>query len=163
MKIIDERGRLFGKVSVIDLAVILIILVMAAAYYFRTNAGKDGAEISSSVEVRYEMTVREVRQTTVDLLRVGDPVYDEHGVNMGVIETVSHAPALIKSALTDGSYVDSTSEGRFDVTMTLKANCAVADGHIFAERKTELSIGAQIPILTKYIKTSAWITNIEQY
>jgi hypothetical protein len=158
-KIIDERGRLFGKISVIDVAVILIIAVMGAAYYLRTHSGgetKSGALVS----VEYQLTVREVRQGTVDLLRVGDAVYDEHGANLGVIESVGHTPAQIKSARLDGSYADAKNEGRFDVAMAVSAQCAIADGHIFADRKTELAIGNIMPIITKYVKTSATVTDI---
>ena len=57
MKIIDRNGRLFGKISVIDLLVIAVVAVMAVALYVKTNqkeitstttqntlAGVDGVE-----------------------------------------------------------------------------------------------------------------------
>ena len=31
MKLMDKNGRLFGKISVIDVVVVLVVLVMAAA------------------------------------------------------------------------------------------------------------------------------------
>ena len=34
MKIIDRNGRLFGKISVIDLLVVAVVVVLAAALYF---------------------------------------------------------------------------------------------------------------------------------
>ena len=37
MKIIDRNGRLFGKISVIDVLVIAVVLVMAAALFFKNN------------------------------------------------------------------------------------------------------------------------------
>ena len=37
MKIIDRNGRLFGKISVIDLLVIAVVAVMAVALYVKTN------------------------------------------------------------------------------------------------------------------------------
>ena len=36
MKIIDGNGRLFGKISVIDVLVILVVAVLAAALYFKS-------------------------------------------------------------------------------------------------------------------------------
>ena len=37
MKIIDRNGRLFGKISVIDVIVILAVIVMAEANYDKTH------------------------------------------------------------------------------------------------------------------------------
>ena len=38
MKIIDKNGRLFGKISVIDVLVILVVAVMAFALYVKNNS-----------------------------------------------------------------------------------------------------------------------------
>ena len=37
MKIIDHNGRLFGKISVIDLLVVAVVVVMAAALHFKRS------------------------------------------------------------------------------------------------------------------------------
>ena len=37
MKIMDKNGRLFGKISVIDVLVILVVAVMAFALYVKNN------------------------------------------------------------------------------------------------------------------------------
>ncbi|MDR2530014.1 MAG: DUF4330 domain-containing protein [Oscillospiraceae bacterium] len=158
-RIIDERGRLFGKLSVIDLAVVVIVIAMAVAYYVKTNSGAE-TRTTSMTDVTYNLTIREVRQGTVDLVRPGDKVYDEHGVNLGEVTGLTVAPAAIKSTLVDGSYVNAGSEGKFDLTLTLVVGCAIADGHIYADRKTELTVGGVIPVVTKYVKTSAHVTDI---
>ena len=46
MKIIDRNGRLFGKISVIDVLVIAVVLVMAAALYFKNNQAHTGAAVT---------------------------------------------------------------------------------------------------------------------
>ena len=38
MKLMDKNGRLFGKISVIDVVVVLVVLVMAAALYVKNNS-----------------------------------------------------------------------------------------------------------------------------
>ena len=43
MKIVDEKGRLFGKVNLIDLLVLLLVIAAAAALIWKT-AGKKAAE-----------------------------------------------------------------------------------------------------------------------
>ncbi len=39
MKMIDRNGRIFGKISVIDLVVVAVVVVLAAALYFKSNQG----------------------------------------------------------------------------------------------------------------------------
>ena len=36
MKIVDEKGRLFGKVNLIDLLVLLLVIAAAAALIWKT-------------------------------------------------------------------------------------------------------------------------------
>ena len=43
MKIIDRNGRLFGAVSVIDVLVVAVVVVMAAALYFKSIQAHTGA------------------------------------------------------------------------------------------------------------------------
>ena len=43
MRIIDRDGRLFGKISVIDLLVIAAVAVIAAAVYVKNNATPTGS------------------------------------------------------------------------------------------------------------------------
>ena len=45
MKIIDRNGRLFGKISVIDVLVIAVVLVMAAALALYTGGLLVGRKI----------------------------------------------------------------------------------------------------------------------
>lgn len=45
MKIIDRNGRLFGKISVIDVIVILAVIVMAAAIYVKTHKPQTGSNV----------------------------------------------------------------------------------------------------------------------
>ena len=33
MKLIDEKGKLFGRINVIDLAVVLVVIVLAVGVY----------------------------------------------------------------------------------------------------------------------------------
>ena len=38
MKLMDKNGRLFGKISVIDVVVVLVVLVMAAALHVKNTS-----------------------------------------------------------------------------------------------------------------------------
>ena len=67
MKIIDKNGRLFGKLNIIDLAVILVIVVAVAALGMKFF-GNDAVEAITSPEVSitYEVVYVDVPQHVAD-------------------------------------------------------------------------------------------------
>ena len=42
MTIMDRNGRLFGKISIIDVIVVLAVVVLAAALYVKTHQPETG-------------------------------------------------------------------------------------------------------------------------
>ena len=67
MKIIDKNGRLFGKLNLIDLAVILVIVVVAAALGMKLF-GNDAVEAVTSpdVTVSYQVVCEDVPEAVAD-------------------------------------------------------------------------------------------------
>ena len=56
MKFIDEKGRLFGKINLIDLLVILLVLAVLFAVLWKT-VGKRASENANAQTIRAEYTV----------------------------------------------------------------------------------------------------------
>ena len=67
MKIIDKNGRLFGKLNLIDLAVVLVIVVAVAALGMKLF-GNDAVEAvtSPTVGITYEVVCEDVPQAVAD-------------------------------------------------------------------------------------------------
>ena len=57
-KIIDKNGRLFGVISIIDVAVLLVVAVMALALYVRGNRSVTGTTLSDELSPsRWSLTM----------------------------------------------------------------------------------------------------------
>lgn len=105
MKLIDEKGRLFGVVNLIDFFVILFLLAMVPAFYF-------GYKIifrKPTVQESFEKGIKEIklscefiklRPDIAGLLSVGDAEFDNKGriigeiVELGPIEPYTEDPQL---------------------------------------------------------------------
>ena len=88
-RFLDERGRIFGKVNVVDILVLLVIIAIVVFAVVRlTGSG------SETVPLRVTFTVEEVRQATVDALQVKGTVRDEGGTVLGKVVEVTASPAL---------------------------------------------------------------------
>ena len=90
-RFLDERGRIFGKVNVVD---ILVLLVVAAVVVFAVVRMTGSS--STTVPVRATYTAEAVRQATVDMLRknvkVKGTVRDEGGTLLGAVQDVVVTP-----------------------------------------------------------------------
>jgi hypothetical protein len=159
-KIIDDRGRLFGKISVIDLVVIAVIIVLAAAAYTKFNVIENTATTTKTVATRYTVLVKNSRQTTADMLRPGDRFFTENGLAAGTVASVEVSPATAVSAVLDGTYAVGKIEGRIDMTLTLDAQCSVTNGRYYVERTYELNVNNEQKYRTKYADFSGTILSI---
>ena len=45
MKVIDNNGRLFGKISLIDVLAVLVVLALGAALYVKSNQPHTGTTL----------------------------------------------------------------------------------------------------------------------
>jgi len=93
-RFIDERGRIFGKVNVVDLLVLLVIVAVIVLASVRFVDAK-----VDTVPVRVTYMVERVRQATVEALRATlDPavgknaVTDEGSTLLGQIQEISVTP-----------------------------------------------------------------------
>ena len=59
MNFIDRNGRLFGKISVIDVLVIGVVLVMAAALFFKNNQAHTGMSVTEQ-DITFQVRARGV-------------------------------------------------------------------------------------------------------
>ena len=46
MKVIDKNGRLFGKVSIIDVVVVLLVIVLAVALRYKAQLPQTGTTVA---------------------------------------------------------------------------------------------------------------------
>ena len=159
-KIIDEKGRLFGKISVIDIFVIIVAAVLVFAVYTKTGSGDTPAASVNTIPVTYSVFVNAVRDTTVSLLRPGDKLYTENGIYVGTIKSVDVDDAKKPLVLTDGTYVNAPVDERFDVTLIVEAQCSEAGGRYYADRAFELNTSAEHKLVTKYNAITGNIINI---
>ena len=93
MKIIDEKGRLFGKINVIDFLVILFSFCFIPTFYFGYKAfSKKEPVLTEKPKVLAEIEVNckliKLEPGILELIRVGDKEIDKNGKVIGEIVLV---------------------------------------------------------------------------
>lgn len=127
MKAIDEKGRIFGKINIFDLIVLLALLVAVGAVGYKVIS--DRIKASGQVPVTdYVVTVKSFAMppSYTEALKKDDRIFfDNDGfVNAKIID-IREEPAMITVQTADGSLIETKSPNLVDVTVDLE----VADKH----------------------------------
>ena len=162
-KLIDENGRLFGLVSIIDVAVIAVVAVLAAALYTKDTALPIASVGDPMQTIQYEVTINNMPAGRLDSLRLEDNIYDrETGNPMGVIKDIQAEDCVISMLKADGTYVMAPIEGRYNVTLAVEAQAMVDDrGHYYVNRSNIVGVGWSMDFYTKTSLFGGTITEMK--
>lgn len=122
MKIIDERGKLFGLINPIDLLVLLLVILVGAGVYYKTQVSGTFVEPS---KVKVTLLVPWLRPEEADSIKVGD-ILVAGGNYTGVkITSVEVVPARQVNVTAEGQSVLTTDPYRKDVTVVVEGQIPV--------------------------------------
>lgn len=137
MKIIDKNGRLFGKISVIDLLVIAVVAVIAAAVYVKNNAVPTGSGTVREQKIVFQIKAAGLEDYLTDAVRVGDKVYDaNYSSGSGPVGEITRVEVLNDPGLQlcedmlDGTLPVIQVEGTVDLLITVEG-AGVSDGRSY--------------------------------
>jgi len=157
----DKNGRLFGKISIIDLFVVLLVVAVLVGIGIRYGA-KATTAVQSSEKFECVIEVANVREFTVKALEKGGIITDKKSeIELGEIVSVETEPTLFQSTTADGRIVDAELPERYTCRVTIIANGKVSDDAYIMDDSNELSVGRNIDIYSKYVKTSGDIKSVK--
>lgn len=152
-KIIDRSGRLFGKVSVIDLVVVLLVAVMAFALNMKTTDLEASKTEGSDTKITFTVLVETLPMHRVDAIAVGDKVYDKDrasGGAVGTITAIERLPAMRVEQLSNGTFAQVTDENGHNLLVTIEGTGMVVNGRYSINRIYEIGINAARNFYTGY-------------
>lgn len=158
MKIIDKKGKLFGFINIIDLLVLLVVLAILVFGAKRIGSGKVSQTATKEAFVTYEIS--EIRQLSVDQIKVGDPIYHyDKGTYIGVIEEVNVEP--YRDVIDyNGRWVEADVPRKFVAAVKVKANIEETDQYYVAGGE-QTRVGIQYRLKNKNFAAFGTVTNVE--
>lgn len=164
MKIIDRNGRLFGKISIIDLVVVAVVIVMAFALYVKTNHNEITSTSTPDSTITYQMLVRGVRTYVADAVQVGDHVYDQDrnsgGGSLGIITDIEIQPGGKLGEFADGTIETVPVEDGVDMLLTIQGSGLISDGRYMLNRVYDLGVNSSRNFCTMYAQFTGSIYSI---
>lgn len=128
MRLIDEKGRLFGFINIIDLAVLSILLLLAGGFIYKAEMKKRGGPQAKEVIVRAYFPY--VHPDVANAVHVGDQlVAGTDYVNVWV-EKVEVKPALYTTTRQDGTRFLTTDPFRKDVFVEIRGKTPITGAEV---------------------------------
>lgn len=157
----DHNGRLFGRINIIDLLVLLVLIGAAGFYGYKHKfVNPQIAPVSKTYTVR--VLVEEVRQATLDELRDGTVVKEADANSViGTIRGVDAKPATKQVERSDGQIVLSAIPGKFDVVLSIEAPAQVTNWTIRIAN-TEIRIGSTIKVAAQRFLVKGTVIGLEE-
>lgn len=148
MKLIDEKGRLFGKINLFDLLVIVLVFALIGGASYKLLIANKNVTLNES-DLTVKLWVEDIRKVTVDVMNEGDIVreYDSNHL-FGEITDKEVTPHYEAVETADGRVVNAPVEGKYDVYVTVKCKGINSENAISIASK-EVKIGGKVVIKHK--------------
>ena len=158
----DNKGKLFGKINIIDLCVVAILIIAVAVTYFKFNMSAHSDVTTSNGRAEYTILTNGVREFTVDQLEIGDKVFDKESDKfIGEVTAVNTKPAYEYITKTDGTVVMAELPERYDLEVTVQTDVMVNDRGVSANGAKFLYLNQNSTYYTQTVQVEAKLVDLK--
>lgn len=164
MKLLDEKGRIFGFINIVDLLVLILILAIVGGVGYRLYSKKVNANglspLSEKQEIHVTLYSSLVTPEVAESLKVGDKLVANGNFTDAEIISVESRPAAYVSTDSEGKAVLSEHPLWKDVTVVIKDE--VNPSNVILKAGTqEVRVGYSFILKTQTVETNCRIRGLE--
>ncbi len=163
MRVLDDKGRLFGAINIIDLLIVILVVVMVSGFVYTRYYRNRVLEQLAPQDIEVTFLVANVRGPSVEAVTVGDRVLESKTNGyLGQVVSVATEPADVVTQLPDGRFYEMPSTNRMDMFVTVKGPGKVTENSIVLGTQ-EVRIGAKVAIKTNLyaFESTVWHIKME--
>lgn len=158
MKLIDDKGRLFGKINLFDIVVILLVIVGIVGMATRLiDTDRETAEMKPAT---YRIEIVSAQECFKTAYKVGDTLY-EGDTLLGTVTAVEVTPNKAVQLTADGSPKEIESKQLCDIKLTFTTDQFHNDGG-YSIGTAEWLAGTSHVISNGFAVSTAVVRSIEQ-
>jgi hypothetical protein len=150
MKLIDEKGRLFGFVNVFDFIVLIIVVILISGIGYKIVKDRNEKDLDTSKTYIVTVKCQAVPDTFDDALKKDDRIfYDNDGFTNARITSIKEVPAVVTVQTSDGKLVETQDPSLKDVYVELEVKDKPDQPDIRIGRYA-VAVGSKISVKTIY-------------
>jgi hypothetical protein len=154
-RVLDDRGRIFGKVNIVDL---LVLVVIAAIVVFAGVRLSGGATVQT-VPVKVTFVDSWVENTLVGGMQTKGTLRDAGGNVIGQVESIEVAASIQELLTNDGQYKTFASPSKSNVAFVVKANGTVSDSTVHIG-SLAVRVGEEVHIVGPGYEAQTTVANV---
>lgn len=157
---IDKQGRLFGKINILDLIVIVVVVLIAGrVVYVKLNVPEIVAPPQDKVTIEFR---GEVLKPVAATVAVGQKVTDKRtGVYLGEIKEIETTPLPVAVAGANGEVIWADSPRHVEVRMVL-ANQGTITENVYQLGVLGVRVGERITLVGPQFSFDAYLTDLSK-
>ena len=158
----DNKGRIFGKINIIDLCVVVILIIAVAVTYFKFNMSAHSDVTTSNGRAEYTILAMGLRSFTVDQFEIGDKFFDiESDKCIGEVVAVETEPAYEYITKADGDIVLAEMPERYNMLVTVQTDAVINDKGINANSAKFLYLNQNSTYYTQTVQGEAKLVDLK--
>lgn len=162
MKVVNEKGKLFGIINPVDLLIILAILAVVGAVGFKILAKPVSDAVAPKSNMIVTMRIRGAMPSLVDSTKQitqGTKLVSGNDYIDATVETVSVEPYLYTVANAQGVTVNSNDPVKKDIIITVKSSGS-PDSAVLKIGNQEVRTGRGFIFKTNTVEINATIESV---
>ena len=157
---IDNKGKLFGKINIVDLLVILIIIIAVVLTFIKFNFTPVVSERQTE-NFKYTVVVKGVRNYSVNAFQIGDEMFEDKTENsIGKIVDIQTLDAERYLVDRNGEILISKVPEHYDLYLTLECDGYKTDKGYETATGESIQLNKDMNIFNKYCQTTLKIKDI---
>ena len=163
---IDKNGKLFGKINLFDLIVIILLVVLLFGVAYKvflmvpdsaTPTGKEQA-----IDITFDVQIKSVREATVNTFHLNDTLfYYNSEEDLGKIIAIDSKPATDVLETLDGTAINAPVQERYDLILTVNGKGIRFEDGTIMMAKTRIVDGIELQVATQTAKCLGTIQNLK--
>lgn len=163
MKLVNEKGKLFGIINLVDLLILIAILLVAGAVGYKMLSQPVTQAIAPEKEAEVVVRVRGAMPYLVDeimTIQEGEKLIAGNDYVNGTVKSIVAEPYVITTTTADGPIVQVTDPVKKDVLITVISS-GNPDAPIFKIGNQEVRAGRGFTFKTKRIEIETIVQSVK--
>ena len=145
MKIIDSKGKLFSKINIIDLAIVIVVAVLALSAFVKFD--KAEKTMTSDKVIEYTVKISGIRKPTIDALNKNPELKEDKTKKaLGEITDMEISKTTNNVQLADGTYKKVELQDKYDLLLTVCVKGTETEDNFYTMEGQKLIVGDHLDI-----------------
>lgn len=160
-KIIDSKGKVFGKINILDLLIVAVIAVLAVSAFVKFD--KAEKKLTSDKIIEYTVKIKQIRQPSVDALKMEFTglVEPDTKKELGDITDMDITPAEELVRLNDGKYKKVEFVESYDALLTIRVKGTETEDNYYTLTGKKLIVGENLTLNNGHVTSYGIVKSVK--